>query len=160
MTWFIKDIFPLIRAEVPGAKLVITGDHANLPLPATDNVTLTGFVEDIRPLVANSMISIAPLLQGGGTRLKILESMALRTPVVATPKGAEGLDVVHGENILIAETAKEYADAAIRLMTDPDLRHRLVENGYQLVKEKYDWSVVMPQFLGLITKVADQKAFH
>ena len=80
MLWFLKDVFPQVQAQDPGVRLIITGDHADLPLPNGDNVILTGFVEDVRPLIASSFISLAPLRVGGGTRLKILEAMALRTP--------------------------------------------------------------------------------
>lgn len=160
MTWFINGVFPQIIAQVPRTKLVITGDHANLPLPSNDHITLTGFVDDVRPLVANSSVSIAPLLQGGGTRLKILEAMALRTPVVATSKGAEGLDVTNGEEIIIADNETEFASAVVRLLYDNQLRSRLVENGYRLIKAKYDWSVVMPDYLDLIQKVVTQKVVH
>ena len=68
-------------------------------------------VDDVRPLVASSKMSLAPIFSGGGTRLKILEAMALKTPVVATSKGAEGLDVESERHLLIADTAPDFADA-------------------------------------------------
>jgi polysaccharide biosynthesis protein PslH len=154
MSWFTKDIFPLIQAQVSNVRLIITGDHANLPLPESKNVMLTGFVDDVRPLIASSWISLAPLLVGGGTRLKILEAMALRTPVVATAKGAEGLDARDGQHLLIADSPQAFAEATIRLLREPGLRQQLAENAYQLVSEKYDWSSVMPRFLTLVEKVA------
>jgi glycosyltransferase involved in cell wall biosynthesis len=156
MLWFIEDVLPIIRANIPGVKLVITGDHANMPLPSSEAITLTGFVDDIRPLIARSCVSIAPILQGGGTRLKILEAMALKTPVVATTKGAEGLDVVEGSNILIGDSAEDFANAVIMVLSDPQLRQRLVENAYKLVQKEYDWSVVMPKFTNLVRRVASQ----
>jgi len=154
MIWFLERIYPRIQAQAPGVELTITGDHANLPLPAADNVTLTDFVDDVRPLIASSWVSLAPIRLGGGTRLKILEAMALRTPVVATSKGAEGLDVQHDEHLLIADTPQAFADAVVRLLQDSALRRRLTENAYQLVSEKYDWAVVMPRFLQLVEQVA------
>lgn len=154
MTWFLEEVYPRIQARVAGVRLIITGDHADMPLPAADNLTLTGFVDDVRPLINSASISLAPIRVGGGTRLKILEAMALHTPVVSTLKGAEGLDVQHGENLLIADTPEEFADAVLRLLGDPVLGQTLAEKGHQLVRERYDWPAVMPQFLSLVERVA------
>jgi glycosyltransferase involved in cell wall biosynthesis len=154
MTWFLRDIYPRIRAQAPDAHLTVTGDHANQPLPSTDGVTLTGIVDDVRPLVASAAVSLVPIQVGGGTRLKILEAMALRTPVVATSKGAEGLEVKHGDHLLIADTPQEFAEAVLCLLGDPSLGRRLADNAYRLAREKYDWAAVMPRFLDLIERVA------
>lgn len=154
MLWFLREVFPRIQAQVPDAHLSITGDHANRPLPPASNVTLTGFVDDVRPLIASSWISLVPLHTGGGTRLKILEAMALGTPVVATSKGAEGLDVQAGRHLLIADTPETFAQSVVRLLREPELRKQLADNAYQLVREKYDWRVVMPRFLELVERVA------
>ena len=153
MVWFLREVFPRVQAKVPSVRLTITGDHANRPLPPADQVTLTGFVDDVRPLIANSYISLAPIRFGGGTRLKILEAMALRTPVVATSKGAEGLDVQHNEHLLIADTPEAHAEAILRLLQEPGLRQRLADKAYQLVRQKYDWSVVTPRLLDLVERV-------
>jgi polysaccharide biosynthesis protein PslH len=151
--WFLNDVFPRIVERVPEAKLYISGDHRNYPLPGAYNIVLTGFIENVHSLVASSWVSIAPIMRGGGTRLKILEAMALRTPVVATSKGAEGLDVSDGEHLLIADEPDKFADMVIRLLLDPGLRRRLSENAYQLIEEKYNWAVVMPKFLDLLDHV-------
>jgi glycosyltransferase involved in cell wall biosynthesis len=152
MIWFLEEILPIIQSQVADVSLTITGDHANLQLPPCENVSLTGFVDDVRPLIASAWISLAPLRVGGGTRLKILEAMALKTPVVATSKGAEGLDVKNGFNILLADTPQEFADAVVRLLKDRQLRQMLVENAYRLVLKKYNWPFVIPRFLELIQK--------
>jgi glycosyltransferase involved in cell wall biosynthesis len=157
MIWFLTDVFPIIRAEIPDVNLVITGDHAGLPLPSSKGVILTGFIDDIRHLVARSSVSLAPIRIGGGTRLKILEAMALRTPVVSTQKGAEGLEVTDGKNILIADSPAQYAKAVCRLLHEPELRNRIVDNAYQLVTEKYNWSVVIPRFLKLIENIPPKR---
>lgn len=154
MVWFLHEAYPLIQAQAPEVSLTITGDHASLPLPEASNVTLTGFVDDLRPLVASTCVSLAPIWRGGGTRLKILEAMALRTPVVSTSKGVEGLDAQHDEHLLIADTPEAFADAVIRLLKEPGLRQQLANKAYQLVREKYDWAVVMPCFLDLVERVA------
>jgi len=107
----------------------------------------------VRPLIASAWASIAPLQQGGGTRLKILEALALQTPVVATSKGAEGLDARHDEHLLIADAPDEFANQVVRLLQDPALRQRLAANGARLVSEQYDWANVMPRFLNLVEQI-------
>jgi glycosyltransferase involved in cell wall biosynthesis len=153
MAWFISKVYPTIQSQVPEVHLTITGDSAGQTLPAASNVTITGVLEDIRPILAKSWVSVAPILSGGGTRLKILEAMALRTPVVATSKGAEGLDVQDGKHILIADTSQYFAKAVIRLLTETELRQIIVENGYQLVREQYDWAIVMPRYINLLQQM-------
>lgn len=156
MVWFLQEAWPQILNQVPEAQLTITGDHANLPLPTTQNVTLTGVVENLQPLLAEAWISLAPLQSGGGTRLKILEAMATGTPVVATPKGAEGLGLQHEEHLLIAEQPADYAAAVVRLLHDSALRRRLANHAQHAVAQTYDWSVIMPRFLSLVDRVAGQ----
>ncbi|RIK39241.1 MAG: hypothetical protein DCC55_18635 [Chloroflexi bacterium] len=153
MVWFLSEIYPIVQAAIPDVQLTITGDHGGRPLPPATNVTLTGFVDDVRPIVAQSWASLAPLRFGGGTRLKILEAMALGTPVIATPKGAEGLDVQHGEQILIADTPEAYAQAIVRLCQKPGLRQQLAQKAATLVSAKYDWTATMPRFLRLVEQV-------
>lgn len=154
MMWFLQEVYPYVQSQVPDVRLTITGDHANLPLPPVSNVTLTGFVEDVQSLVASAWVSLAPLRIGGGTRLKILEAMALHTPVVATSKGAEGLEAQSGQHLLVADTPQAFAEAIIQLLKDPRLRQQLANNAYQLVSERYDWAATMPRFLNLVDRVA------
>jgi glycosyltransferase involved in cell wall biosynthesis len=105
-------------------------------------VVLTGYLDDIRPRVACSSVCVVPMTVGGGTRLKILEAMALGTPVVSTNKGAEGLGVTTEENILIADEPTEFANAILRLLDDPALQAKLAANGQELVREKYGWDQI------------------
>jgi glycosyltransferase involved in cell wall biosynthesis len=155
MVWYVGEVNALVQAQIPDVHLSITGDHANLPLPPANNITLTGFVDDIRGLIASSCISLVPIFMGGGTRLKILEAMALRTAVVATSKGAEGLDVVDGKHLLLADTPQAFAQAVVRLLREPDLYREIANNGYQLIAEKYDWPSVTPRFLNLVERTAE-----
>lgn len=154
MLWFLQEVYPRIQAQMPDIRLTITGDHANLPLPPATNVTLAGFVDDVRPLIANAWVSLAPLRVGGGTRLKILEAMALGAPAVATTKGAEGLEVRNEEHLLLADTPEVFAEAVIRLCQEPGLRQRLAANARQLIRQHYDWATLMPRFLDLVEQVS------
>ncbi len=153
MVWFLQNIYPLIKSEVPDVHLTITGDPAGRTLPSSSGVTQSGFVPDVRPFIASAWASVVPLLSGGGTRLKILEAMALRTPVITTSKGAEGIDVKHGESVLIADEPAEFAAAVVQLLKESELREQLADNAYQLVREQYDWAGVMPRFMQLIDDV-------
>ena len=157
MLWFLTEIFPIIKSKEPDVSVIITGDHADLPLPDYSEITLTGMVDDVRPLIGSSWVSLAPILSGGGTRLKILEAMALRTPVVSTSKGAEGLTVENKKDILIADQPREFAEAVICLMRDQDLRRRIVNNAFELIQNKYQWQVILPEFINLAEKCAPEK---
>jgi len=159
MQFFLHQVYPRIRSQCPGASLRITGSTKGVDLdslPLNGGVTLTGFVEDIRPVVASSWVAVVPILSGGGTRIKILEAMALGTPVVATSKGAEGLDVVDGEHILLADDPVEFADRTLQLLRDPALHQRLVTNARRLVEQHYDWAQIGRRFVDLIEDVASR----
>lgn len=153
MTWFVGQVFPLILERVPDAQLIITGDHENLPLPSLRNVTLAGYVDDIKWLIASCAVSVAPLLSGGGTRLKILEAMALGTPVVATSKGAEGLEAQAGAHLLIADSPSDFAECVIKMFQDETARVQMAERARRLVQEKYNWGSVLPAYLRLLDAV-------
>lgn len=156
MQWFLGEAYPRILPHLPDVRLLITGDHADLPLPEERGITLTGMVPDVRPLIAGATVSIAPILTGGGSRLKILEAMALRTPVVATSKGAEGLDVQNGKHLLIADTPESFSKATLDLIQQAELREHLSENAYRLVSYKYNWEVMLPEFLKIVDQVASK----
>jgi glycosyltransferase involved in cell wall biosynthesis len=143
--FFLRGIFPLIQAERPEVRLFITGRSDAAPisrLPGNANVTFTGYLDDVRSKIASSWVSVVPLRVGGGTRLKILEALALGTPVVATRKGAEGLDIVPGRDLLIADDPAEFAGQVLRLLRSRDLRQQLSQNGRQLVEARYSWTVI------------------
>jgi len=145
MAFFLHQIFPLVKARQPEVVLRITGRTNGVPLhglPLNESVILTGYLDDMRPTVAQSWACVVPLRVGGGTRLKILEAMALGTPVVSTSKGAEGLEVTPGEDILIANEPTEFADTVLRLLDDPARRAKLAANGQRLVRERYGWDQI------------------
>jgi glycosyltransferase involved in cell wall biosynthesis len=153
MEFFLRDIFPAVQTERPSVKLLVTGNIDGVDrkaLPDNAGVVFTGYLDDVRPTIARSWVSIAPLLAGGGTRVKILESLALGTPVVATSKGAEGLDLVSGRDILIADRPAEFAAAVLRIFKDNDLRDSLSRNGRQAVATKYDWETIGQTFRNFI----------
>jgi len=161
LIYFLQKIWPLILRVRPDARLSITGRTEGVPLdrlPKSDGVTFTGYLDDIRPWIARSRASVVPLRIGGGTRLKILESMALGTPVVSTSKGAEGLDVEHGRNILIADDPISFADSLLLLLRDDKLRSRLSRNGRALVRDRYDWRSIVSHLEAFLRDVVAQAA--
>jgi glycosyltransferase involved in cell wall biosynthesis len=156
MEFFLRDIFPLVKSQCPNASLHITGGYNGVPveqLSLGNGAELTGYLDDIQSAVAESWACIVPLRTGSGTRIKILEAMALKTPVVSTSKGAEGLEVTHEENILIADTPDDFARAVVRLFGDETLRAKLSANGWRLVKERYSWEVCARQLEQLLNQI-------
>ena len=155
--FFLREVYPLIQAKCPDVKLMITGRLNGVPvnrLPARSGVVFAGYLEDIRPTISRSWISIVPLKLGGGTRLKILESLALGTPVVSTSKGSEGLELTSNQEILIADSPSEFASAVLRLFTDPLLRQTLSHNGRQIVASRYDWQMIGQSLNEFITAIS------
>ncbi|MDW8326829.1 MAG: glycosyltransferase [Anaerolineales bacterium] len=145
--WFAADIWPLIRAQQLAAQFIIVGQK---PAPAVqalhghNAITVTGAVDDVRPYIAGASVYIAPLRLGGGTRFKLLEAMALQTPIVSTTLGAEGFAVADGRELLLADSPDDFAGAVLRLLTDLELRTKLAEAGLACVRRNYDWSVIVP----------------
>lgn len=140
--WFVEEIFPHLRARYPDLRFDIVGAKPAsrvLALRDRPGVNVTGEVPDIRPYVHRAAAFVVPLRSGGGTRLKILQAMALGCPVIATRIGAEGLDVADGETVLFAEDAAEFAGRLAELLDSADLRRRLVQQGRELVTRQYDW---------------------
>ncbi len=164
MQWFLAEVYPRIKAQISGISLTITGSTKGVDLRALaldESVHLTGYVDDVRLPVAEAMVCVAPIRQGGGTRLKILEAMALGTPVVSTSKGAEGLGGVDGEQLLIGDRPATFADAVLRVMSNSDLHKCLRRNARVLVETQYDWENIGAQFVALVEETAKgKKADH
>ncbi len=130
MDYFLKEIYPLIRRKMPIVSLVITGSIDGVAieqLALDESVRLTGYVDDIRLEIASAMALVAPLRVGGGSRLKILEAMALGTSIIATAKGVEGLAVSDENDLLIADDPAVFAEQTVRLLEHEDLRIKLTQ---------------------------------
>jgi glycosyltransferase involved in cell wall biosynthesis len=140
--YFCREIFPPIRQRVPDAQLIAVGLEPPQEILNLEGVQATGFVPDIRPYMAQAGSVIVPLRVGGGTRLKILDAMAMGKPIVSTTVGAEGIEATHGEHILLADHPQEFADCVVRLIEQPELRAQLGKNGRKLAEQKYDWDIL------------------
>lgn len=161
MQYFLDAVYPLIRARLPDISLAITGSLQGVDvsgLRLDGSVRLCGQVEDVRPLVAGASVCVVPIRQGGGTRLKILEAMALGTPVVTTTKGAEGLDLTPGSEILIADAPDDFASTVLRLLHDSTLRDRLARNARRLAERCYDWTEIGKRFVSAVEGAAERRS--
>jgi glycosyltransferase involved in cell wall biosynthesis len=158
--YFIDEILPVLSSRIPDVRLIVTGSTDGVRLDRLTNahVEFTGQLDDVRSLVAGSASCVVPLRIGGGTRLKILEAMALGTPVVSTSKGAEGLDVVDEEHLLIADSASAFADQIVRVLSDPPLAMRLTRNARALVEARYGWEAIGAELCRLIEALPVQPA--
>jgi glycosyltransferase involved in cell wall biosynthesis len=146
--WFAREVLPRIQAEIPDARFLVVGQRPHKRLDALRGnpaVTLTGQVEDTRPYIAGAAVYVAPLRMGGGTRLKLLEAMALGKAVVATRLGAEGYPVTDGREMRLADTPADFAAAAVALLRDPQRRETLGRAARAFVEERYDWRVIVPR---------------
>lgn len=142
--FFLDKILPLIRKQIPDIKVYIVGKDPpkEIRQKAGENVIITGFVEDVRPYVWKSSVYIVPLRMGGGTRLKVLEALAMRKPLVTTSIGCEGIDLTHKEQALIVDEPEKFSESVVQLLKDKKLRHKLSYSGYELVRKKYAWDVI------------------
>jgi sugar transferase (PEP-CTERM/EpsH1 system associated) len=153
---FAETCWPRIREQVPEATWQIVGKD---PLPAVQRlaeqpgVVVTGSVPDVRPYLTGATIAIAPLLVGGGTRLKILEAFAMQVPVVATSLGCEGLSVIPGQHLLIANSPTELVAATVRCLRDTGLRASLAAAGHALAHAEYGWDRIGERLLGVVREL-------
>jgi polysaccharide biosynthesis protein PslH len=148
--FFLKEIWSLVLKIQPEAKFVIVGRNppSSLAALARDiaGVSLTGFVEDVRPYVHNADAFVIPLLVGGGTRIKAFEAMAMGCPIVSTSIGTEGLGAVAGEHFLERDTPEAFADAILNLFKDSALRTKISKTARRLVEEKFGHKVAAQVF--------------
>lgn len=145
---FCRNIFPRVLSRRPDTKLSIVGlspPPSILALQDHSRIFVHANVPEVAPFVQRATLSIVPLRAGGGTRLKILESLALDTPVVSTRIGAEGLALNDGEHLLLADAPDDFATAVIRLLEDQELHARLRTQGRERVRNVYLWSSIRNQ---------------
>jgi polysaccharide biosynthesis protein PslH len=144
IAWFIDEVMPRIKREVPQVKLYVIGRSPppHIRKRASMCVHVTGTVPDVRPYVWRAAVFVVPLRMGGGTRLKIAEALAMKKPVVTTQVGSEGIELVNGESALIANDPEAFAQAVMRLLKDRALGARLSVAGHSLIRRKYEWKTI------------------
>lgn len=148
VVWFAREVFPLIRQQMPEARFVVVGKSPSREVQALTSdphIEVIGYVPDPEPYLAAADVFIVPLHAGGGMRVKILDAWLWGLPIVSTPIGAEGIEIRNGENILLAEDAEAFARATLRLLTDEGLNQRLRTAGRAWVESRYSWRQVYRQ---------------
>lgn len=147
---FVGEILPLIRKRLPNVVTYVVGKNppAEVRELSSDAVVVTGAVPDVRPYVESAAVVVVPLLVGGGTRLKILESMAMGRPTVSTTVGAEGLSVRDGDTVALADDPSEFADRVVALIEDPVSADAMGARAREYVVRNYDWR-------GIVGRIAE-----
>lgn len=144
--WFYEKIFPLVKAQIPQIIFTVIGKmHRDGPyekLKEDESVNFIGPVDDVTDYYRQTSLLIVPLLNGSGTRLKILEAMSMGNPVVSTSVGAEGLQTLHKRDILIADTEIEFAEAIVYLLQNPEPFEAIRKNARELAEQHYDWKTI------------------
>jgi len=158
VSFFVDEVLPRIQESIPDVRFSIVGGNPSArvqKLTERKGVIVTGRVPEIKPYFAEATVFVVPLRIGSGTRLKILEALAMGKAIVSTSVGAEGLALKDGEEIFIADEPTVFADAVTRLLTDASLRRRIGENGRARVERDYDWRSIGEKLHTLYTKILD-----
>jgi len=156
--YFVREIFPLIRAEVPEATFHIAGANpaSEVQALASDSVFIHDSVPDMRPYFHKACVVVVPLLHGGGTRLKILDAAACGKPIVSTSVGAEGLNFVDGRDLLLADSPPRFAQTVVGLLSDSD-RQAALSRCARRAAEAYDWSGIASEFCSVMVDVVQRR---
>lgn len=144
--WFVHQIFPAVKELVEDAEFWIVGSRPTPEVWDLEDIAgihVTGTVDDVRPYYAKAKVVVAPYRFGAGTKLKVLEALACGTPIVSTPLGCRGIDVVHNEHLLVADNETDFSNFIIELLHNPQKAKALAEAGRMVVKEKYVWRVIV-----------------
>ena len=155
--YFGQEIWPQVLARVPAARFLIVGRRPNQRVQnlASDSVEVTGTVPCVVDYLRRASVFVIPLRIGGGTRIKIYEGMAVGKATVSTTMGAEGLDVTHGQDIILADEPKAFADAIVQFLQNESLRRRF-EAAAAATAQKYDWSSITRQFVKVLQLTVKQ----
>ena len=155
---FLTEIWPKIRERHPDVRFFAVGQDPPKELTAIaerdSRVVVTGYVDDIRPYVRAAAVYVVPLRVGGGTRLKVLDAMAMGKAMVSTSIGCEGIDVRAGEHLMVADEPAGFAEATLTLLNDRARRAALGGAARRRVEELYAWNVVGDQLLEAYAQAA------
>lgn len=139
--YFKEKIFPHILDKISNAKLYIVGQNPpkSVYKLASDNIVVTGFVEDIREYISRAEVVVMPLRIGAGTKHRIFQALAMKKSIVATSVAAEGIALEHGATAMLTDNPEKFASYVLELMKNKDLRQNIGEDGWKLVHDRYDW---------------------
>jgi glycosyltransferase involved in cell wall biosynthesis len=157
---FYHDILPLIRRELPNTRLIVAGRDPATQIAALTSdplVTVTGFVEDMRPWLAQASLMVCPMTMGSGIKNKVLEALAMARPVVSTSLGVEALEVANGRELAIADTPEGFAAVTLALLRDKAARRRIGAAGRDLVMRRYTWDSCAASYDTIYTQLAARR---
>ncbi|HSE31986.1 MAG TPA: glycosyltransferase [Pyrinomonadaceae bacterium] len=159
--FFTDQILPRIRQSVPEVTLTVVGRNPYSGLVELSRrdpaVIVTGRVEDVRPFMEEAAVYVVPLRIGGGTRLKIYEAMAMEKAIVSTSIGAEGLPVVEGQEIVLADTPESFADSVVNLLRDESRAAEIGKRAAEKVRENFGWDRVADNFAAICDRAISLK---
>ena len=162
VAFFVREVLPAVKQAIPNVRFTIVGRRPPAHVKALaeadpEHVTVTGTVDDVRPHLARAQAAVVPVLFGSGIKIKVFEAMAMAKPVVVSTIGAEGLPLVHGDNVLIADSAEDMAARCVDLLGDAALRERIGERARATVLAGHDWSVVAAELAAICESVARRR---
>jgi glycosyltransferase involved in cell wall biosynthesis len=159
--YFLSEIWPAIKAEEPDVKFYAIGQDPPpelIQISQRDRqVIVTGYVDDIRPFVAKASVYVVPLRVGGGTRLKILDAMAMGKAIVSTSIGCEGIEVSNSKNILISDDPADFAEKTVELLRNQEKRNTLGKGARELVGSRYSWETIGRTLQQVYEKIVKEK---
>ncbi|MEP7339239.1 MAG: TIGR03087 family PEP-CTERM/XrtA system glycosyltransferase [Acidobacteriota bacterium] len=159
--WFAAEVLPLIREQEPEAEFFVVGSNPTAQvkkLARQPGVTVTGFVEDVRPHIYRATACVVPLRIARGVQNKLLEAMACGKAVIATPQAAAGLNVRNGEDLLLTDSPSEFAAAALMVIRNATLRESLGWQARSFVEAEHEWQPLLQRLIELVESVAQRQA--
>lgn len=156
--YFCREVWPALTRGCPSVKFTVVGAHPSPEIlrfaKADERIRVTGLVDDVRPFFHRAEVFVCPIWDGGGTRLKLLDAMAMGKPIVTTTIGCEGLDVVPNQNVLIADTSADFVRQITAVTASRQLRQRLGESARRLAEAKYSWDSIAGRLMEMYQKVS------
>jgi glycosyltransferase involved in cell wall biosynthesis len=157
---FYNHVFPIIREHIPDVRLILVGRSPTkniINLGLDPAVTVTGFVDDVRPYLARASIVIAPLMLGTGIKLKMLEAMSMGKAIVTTSIGAQGIMAVNGKHFIICDKPEDFAREVISLLHSEELRRYIGDNAREIIEENYSWAMISGKLNDMLMAVVQSR---
>jgi len=154
--WFATKVFPLIQKVIKEVKFVIVGNKPTLKvqsLTSNENIIVNGRVKDLNKYYQKTSVIIVPLRFGSGIKIKIIEALLMKAPIVSTTIGMEGMELKNEKHILIADGEIEFSEAVIKLLNYPKYISEIVDNGYKIARRDYDPQKIAMQYVKLYGEI-------
>lgn len=156
LQWFLKEVFPLILDKIPSIQLQLIGRNAEKFVTSTQNISVLGYIDDVREYIQSASVSICPLFVGSGIRIKILESLAAGTVVVSTSVGAEGIDATEQDGLFVTDDAIQFARYCIELVENTQKSHTLGKKAQNYTEQYWQWSTQIKKMYTAYTSLLNR----